>query len=71
MFDNERLYLAGDPALDVFGTASTRAHWRSEGRAPAYLRLGSRIAYRGADLNDWIEAQIVRPRATGEVGEAA
>ena len=30
MFDDNRLYLAGDPALRVLGRPSTLAHWRSE-----------------------------------------
>ena len=61
MFDYEKLYLAGDPALLLFGRPSTLAHWRSEGRGPAYIKLGSRVAYRGSDLNEWLAAQTVRP----------
>ena len=30
MFDDDKLYLAGDPALLVLGRPSTLAHWRSE-----------------------------------------
>ena len=29
MFDDDKLYLAGDPALLVLGRPSTLAHWRS------------------------------------------
>ena len=61
MFDDDRLYLAGDPALLVLGRPSTLAHWRSEGRGPAFIKLGSRVAYRGCDLNEWLAAQTVRP----------
>ena len=61
MFQDERLYLASAPALDVLGTASTPAHWRSEGRGPAFIELGSRVAYKGGDLNAWLEAQTVQP----------
>ena len=39
MFDDDRLYLAGDPALLVLGRPSTLAHWRSEGRGPIYVKL--------------------------------
>ena len=61
MFDDDRLYLAGDPALLVLGRPSTLAHWRSEGRGPAYIKLGWRVAYRGSDLNAWIAARTIRP----------
>ena len=61
MFDDDKLYLAGDPALLVLSRPSTLAHWRSDGRGPAFIKLGSRVAYRGADLNQWLAAQTVRP----------
>ena len=64
MFEGDRLYLTGDPALLLLGRPSTLAHWRSEGRGPAYIKLGSRVAYRGSDLNQWVEAQTVRPTDT-------
>ena len=48
MFDDDKLYLAGDPALLVFGRPSTLAHWRSEGRGPAFIKLGSRVGYPSA-----------------------
>lgn len=61
MFQDDRLYLAGDAALLVLGSRSTMTHWRCEGRGPAFVKLGSRIAYRGSDLNHWLSAQTVRP----------
>ena len=41
MFDDDTLYLAGDPASLELGRPSTLAHWRSEGRGPAFIELGS------------------------------
>lgn len=61
MFDDNRLYLAGDPALLALGRPSTLAHWRCEGRGPAYVKLGSRVAYLGLHLNEWVKRQVVRP----------
>ena len=61
MFDDARLYLAGDPGLLVLGRPSTLAHWRSEGRGPVYIKLGSRVGYRGSDLNAWLAARTIRP----------
>ena len=61
MFDDGKLYLAGDPALAVIASYSTMAHWRVGGSGPPYLKLGQRVAYRGADLNEWLASCTVRP----------
>ena len=63
MFDPNTLYFATDPALRSIAPASTMAHWRCEGRGPPYVKIGPKVAYKGADLNRWIEAQTVRPAA--------
>ena len=63
MFADDKLYLTTDAALREIAPASTMAHWRSDGRGPAYIKIGPKVAYRGRDLNDWIEAQTVRPTA--------
>ena len=42
MFDDHKFYLAGDPALLLLGRPSTLAHWRSEGRGPAYIKDSGR-----------------------------
>ena len=65
MFDDHKLYLNGDPALLVLGRPSTRAHWRSAGCGPAFIKLGARVAYRGSDLNEWLESRTVRPTDRG------
>lgn len=46
MFNATKLYLSDDAELKVLGSPSTLAHWRSEGRGPMYIKLGSRVAYR-------------------------
>ena len=61
MFQNDKLYLTDDSALRVLGPYSTLAHWRSEGRGPAYVKIGSRVAYSGKALNDWLGARTVVP----------
>ena len=63
MFDQAKLYFASDPAVLALAPYSTLAHWRSEGRGPAFVKIGSRVAYRGADLNAWLDARTVRPMA--------
>ena len=62
MFDDDRFYPTNDPALLAIGPYTTLAHWRSQGRGPAYVKIGSRVAYRGRDLNAWIESRTVRPK---------
>ena len=69
MFDESKLYRNDDPALDVIGRPFTRAHWRSDGLGPAFLRLGRHVYYRGSDLNAWLETRVVRP-ANGRTAEA-
>ena len=63
MFDPGTLYLTTDPTLKLIGAPSTLAHWRCEGKGPPFVKLGGRVAYRGADLNAWIDSQTVRPAA--------
>ncbi len=68
IFDENKLYLTDDPALAALGPYSTLAHWRSEGRGPAFIKLGSRVAYSGRDLNEWLETRTVRPMSEGRQG---
>ena len=63
MFDADRLYFNGDTELAALSPYSTLAHWRSEGRGPAFIKVGWRVAYRGADLNDWLASRTVQPVA--------
>ena len=62
MFDENRLYFTDDPALKALAPYSTLAHWRSEGRGSAFIKVGWRVAYRGADLNDWLASRTVQPK---------
>lgn len=59
--DPEKLYPDTDPLLDELGARQTRARYRSEGRGPAYIKLGRRIFYRGDDLIAWVTANRVQP----------
>ena len=61
MFDPDKLYLTNDPALRALGSPSTLAHWRSEDRGPSYIKIGSRVAYSGRALNDWLAARTIQP----------
>ena len=61
MFEETRLYPASDPDLSLLATYQTLAHWRSEGRGPAYVKIGAKVFYTGRDLNAWIESRKVHP----------
>ena len=63
LFDNSRNYVLGDPELDLIGPREKLAQWRHRGVGPAFYKLGKKVVYRGADLNEWAEAQRVEPAA--------
>ena len=58
-FDQDRYYRPSDPEMRMLGTVSTLAHWRHRGRGPRFLRLGNRVFYRGSDINEFLDAQVV------------
>jgi Helix-turn-helix domain len=41
----------------MLNAVSTLATWRSQGKGPAYVKLGKRVFYTVADLRAWAEAQ--------------
>lgn len=59
LFEQNRNYVLGDTELDILGDRNKLAQWRHKGMGPAFYRLGRKIIYRGADLNDWAEARRV------------
>ena len=71
MFDETKLYMTNDPDLLALAPYSTMAHWRSEGRGPAFIKIGQRVAYSGKALNEWLAARTVVPRASAEQAHAA
>ena len=71
MFEDDKLYLTNDPALRAIAPYSTMAHWRSEGRGPAFIKIGAKVAYSGRALNEWLASRTVHPGATGEMQPAA
>ena len=60
MFESNKLYRPSDPALRVIAAEWTMARWRSQRSGPPFVKLnGGRVCYRGSDLNDWIDSQVV------------
>ena len=60
-FDPDRYYGTDDSGLLLLGRPATLTRWRHEGRGPAYVRFGNRVLYRGADLNEYLDAHVVEP----------
>lgn len=58
-----RYYTSKDPEMEVFGKPQTLAKWRSEGRGPAYIKMGSRVIYQGVDLLAYQDANRVENAA--------
>ena len=43
--------------LDV--TIDTLAEWRSKRTGPDYVKLGKRVMYRSADVEEWMKRNVV------------
>jgi excisionase family DNA binding protein len=50
----ERLLLADEAAERLRVAKQTLARWRVEGQGPPFIRLGSRVLYRVADVDAYI-----------------
>ena len=61
LFEQNRIYVLGDPELEIIGDRAKLAQWRHKGVGPVFYKLGRKILYRGEDLNAWAEAHRVDP----------
>jgi predicted DNA-binding transcriptional regulator AlpA len=53
--------LNAQQAAKILGLApSTLAKMRLNGNGPVYCKLGRRVVYRAADLEDWLQSRTVR-----------
>lgn len=66
LFDEQRTYILGDQELEILGSREKLAQWRHRSVGPAWIKIGRKVVYFGADLNSYINAQRVDPN-----GEAA
>lgn len=59
----DRAGLAPADAATFLGVGySTLKKWRSEGRGPKYAKVGGSVLYRPADLDVFVESQLVGGR---------
>ncbi len=63
MFEPDRFYRTTDSELEIIATRGTMSQWRHRGEGPRYVRLGGRVLYRGADLNNYLDSLVVEPTA--------
>ena len=61
IFIEDRIYFPDDDDMRVIGTREKLAQWRHRNRGPAFMRIGRRIGYHGADLNAYLDAQRTDP----------
>jgi excisionase family DNA binding protein len=58
---NYPLTLTARDAADLLGLApSTLAKLRLNGNGPVYCKLGRRVLYRRADLEEWLQSRTTR-----------
>jgi len=61
MMTNNPLTLTAGEAAKLLGLApSTLAKLRLNGNGPLYCKLGRRVVYRLADLEQWLQSRTVR-----------
>ena len=63
IFQADRIYFPDDPEMRVFGPTAKLAQWRHRMCGPAFIRIGRRIGYHGADLNAYMSARRTDPGA--------
>lgn len=59
MIDPNLYYTPTAPELRPVAAVQTLARWRHEGRGPAFVKSGSRVLYKSADVLAWLEARRV------------
>lgn len=61
---NESPYLSPLGVTEYLPGTSVRQlqEWRSNGRGPRYVKVGKTVVYRRADLDKWVESNLVGTR---------
>lgn len=62
-FNPESYYRPSSPQMRDIAAEQTLARWRCEGVGPAYIKIGGRILYLGADVIKWLKAHRVEHEA--------
>lgn len=56
----DQVVMATPAAADYVGiSVDSLKHWRLRGKGPRFVRVGSRVVYRIADLDAWLADHLV------------
>jgi hypothetical protein len=58
----QRLCSPDEAARRLHQAPQTLAQWRSEGRGPAYIKLGRKVFYTDGDLDAYVAGQRRNPQ---------
>lgn len=58
MFDANQLYDQAEVAKALGKSTAWAERSRWDGSGPKFVKIGRKVAYRGSDLNDWIEGHV-------------
>ena len=61
--DPDIYYAPSAPELRQVAAEQTLARWRHEGRGPAFVKSGSRVLYRGAEVLAWLKRRRIKTHA--------
>jgi len=67
IFEDNRIYRTGDPALNIIGETDKLAQWRHRNYGPPWIKMGRFVAYTGGDLNAWLAAQRTDPKTQANI----
>lgn len=56
----ESYYDTSSPELRKIAAKQTLAKWRHLGKGPSYIKVGSKVLYKGSDALQWLESQKIR-----------
>lgn len=64
--DPEELITDDVLAVELHQQPGTLAAWRTQGRGPAYVKIGRRVFYRRSDVAAWLASRRVEPKSFSE-----
>ena len=58
-FSPDAFYRPTDPKLNALAKPQTLRLWRRQRKGPSYMKIGGRVFYSGAALNEWLGSSVV------------
>jgi len=59
-FPKDKLFTPRDLEKECQLSVKTLANWRSQGKGPAYFKLGNTVRYRAEEIEKWIAGSKIR-----------